>query len=524
MPALRPKTKWRPPLWLVVAGLVFVLVTLPLAGLVTARLAGNQFVRETERSLISQAAIFAEIYVDLLSESPVRPPEGNALSDAGKAWWIDRWRPVEPSLDVSQDDILEPVPAGEPLPGQTEAAYRQIAEKLGTLAIRSQKTTLAGYRFTDAEGRIIAGSGDGTDRSLAHLLEVQAALVGEPMSTLRFREPWEDRHPLTSISRDTGFRVHLAYPVILEDRVVGALFLSRTPIDLRKFLYRERHEIARMAAIMLVGATVFGWLFWRLVSRPIRGLRAQSHDVAIGRRQTPEPLAHYGVSELAELGRSLLSMADTLTERSRAIQTYTDHVTHELKSPVTTIVGAAEILETTGERLDPERRERLLQTIHAEGLRMDALLANLRDLARARSMPEAEDASINDIMADLRSGFDGLNIEVDAPDGSRIPLTVDELEIVLTQLFQNAQDHGAGNVSVSFDPDAGLLIVDDDGEGISAANLGKVLDPFFTTKRESGGTGMGLAIVKAIIDRRGGSLSIGNGETGCSVRLEFGGA
>ena len=67
MPALSVPRKWRPPLALVIAGLVALLITLPVLGLALARLAGNQFVRETERSLIAQSVILAEVYADALA-------------------------------------------------------------------------------------------------------------------------------------------------------------------------------------------------------------------------------------------------------------------------------------------------------------------------------------------------------------------------------------------------------------------------------------------------------------------------
>mgnify|MGYP001797285412 CR=1 FL=1 len=342
MPALNVPRKWRPPLALVIAGLVALLLTLPVLGLALARLAGNQFVRETERSLIAQSVILAEVYADALSATGWQD-DGPPLPDLAAARREEKYHPVDPVLAARPDSVGEPIGIGLPSLDPPAAEYIAVAARLTDLAQRSQKTTLAGYRFLDTKGIVIASSGEGEGMSLGHVAEVRAALEGQVSTALRFREPLDERHALSSISRDTAFRVHVAHPVVIDGRGAGAVYLIRTPIDLRKFLYRERYELARMAAGMLVGGLVIGFVSWRVLSRPIRALRAQSQEVASGERAAPEPLRHYGVSELADLGQSLLSMAHTLTERSDAIRLYTEHVTHELKSPVTSIVGAAEL-------------------------------------------------------------------------------------------------------------------------------------------------------------------------------------
>ncbi|MFV0361367.1 ATP-binding protein [Tropicimonas sp.] len=511
--------KWRPPLWLLIAALVCLLLSLPLAGLGIARLADDQFVRETERSLISQSAVLAEVYAGALDLAD--PALGAALpvSPAAGERDAETFHPIEPVLSLTGSEIAEPAPEGRVAPHPPAAAYLQVARHLSALAQRSQKTTLAGYRFTDASGQVIASSGAGIGTSLRHLPEIETALSGRVASSLRYREPLEERHTLDSISRDTTFRVTVAHPVFLNGRIAGVVVVSRTPDGLRKFLYRERHYLGRIFALTAGAALLIGFVFWRAISSPIRALRTQSQEVASGRRPAPEPLAHYGVRELAELGQSVLSMAGTLSERSEAIGTYTQHVTHELKSPVTTIVGAAELLETAGDRLDPARRARLLAQIGAEGHRMDRLLSRLRELARVRTFSGEETTDLAGAVSLLAPRFPALDIRVAAPGGWQAGLSADELEIVLTQLLQNAAEHGAGRVDLAADAGARILSVGDDGAGIPPGQRNRVFDPFYTTRRAEGGTGMGLAIVAAIIERRRGHVRVGDVASGTEIRL-----
>ncbi|NNF24644.1 MAG: HAMP domain-containing protein [Rhodobacteraceae bacterium] len=502
---------------MVIGAIVIVLMTLPVVGLLAVRLANNQFVRETEASLIAQAAVLAEVYAGMLAADGT--VQGPPIPAGVQARLAERYHPVEPSLDVSETAIGEPAPDGRPLPHPPLAEYDRLRTQLSSLAAKAQKSTLAGYRFTDHSGQVIASSGGGTGTSLLHLPEIEAALDGQVGAALRYRAPLDERHALASISRDTTYRVFVAHPVILEGRIVGAVHLSRTPIDLRKFLYLERANLALIAAIMGGGALVIGVLFWRLIFRPIRALRDQSHAVATGARPFPEPLEHYGVEELFDLGQSVLSMAQSLTERSEAIGTYTEHVTHELKSPVTAIVGASELLQTSGDRLDPKRRKRLLETINAEGIRMDALLAKLRELARVRGLSGEATSRLADGVDLVGRDFAALDISLSGP--GTVPFSAQERDIVLRHLFRNAVEHGADRIALR--SDAKGLTISDNGSGVSRANRDSIFQPFFTTKRDHGGTGMGLSIVSAIVTRRGGQISLEDAGEGAAFRISYGG-
>lgn len=521
MPSAAVKQKWRPSLALVIGMVCALLIALPVIGVLAARLTSNQFVRETERSLLAQAAIFAEAYALAFETQGHEPAIGTFVSAEVRDRLESTYHPVEPSLSVFNGSVLPPRPDPQPSMRPIRAPYDKIGGPLSNLAARSKKTTLAGYVAVDAFGRVIAASGVGVGYSLGHVEEVQAALEGRVATVLRYRTDQKNRHPLTSISRDTSYRVFVAHPVVVGDRVVGAVHLSRTPVDLPKFLFAERHTLAWIAAIMIGGAAVTGFLFWRLISHPIRALRRQSQKVASGAQPAPEPLRHYGIAELADLGGSVLSMARTLTDRSDAIESYTAHVTHELKSPVTSIVGAAELLESGGETMTDGRRRKLYRNIQEEGRRMDALLGRLRELARARIMDGREHTRLSQILRRLREQYTEVEIVDHVAPDLTLPLPEEQAQIVLSHLIQNSAQAGAGRVEISYDASSKNLLVRDDGNGISAGNRAKVLEPFFTTRRDDGGTGMGLSIVAALLEKHGATLKIGVAEKGASISIQF---
>ena len=180
------------------------------------------------------------------------------------------------------------------------------------------------------------------------------------------------------------------------------------------------------------------------------------------------------------------------------LRAYADHVTHELKSPLTAITGAAELLDDDMPEGD---RAALASTIRAAALRMEQLLTDLRRHAEASQTRGPGEADLAAIAA--RITVPGL--QIDAGEGGRVPLSADDLEVVLSQMAQNAAAHGAARLSLSWS--APLLRVEDDGAGVAKGNRDRIFDPFFTTRRSSGGTGMGLSIVHTLLASRGARIA-----------------
>lgn len=101
------------------------------------------------------------------------------------------------------------------------------------------------------------------------------------------------------------------------DRVIGAVYISRTPLNLGKFLYQERNAILTVFGVMFAFATLIGWVLTRLISRPVTGLRDAAQAVAEGYKDQADALPHYGFRKLATLGESVAQMSATLTKRSQ---------------------------------------------------------------------------------------------------------------------------------------------------------------------------------------------------------------
>lgn len=512
---LTVRKKWRPSLWGIVFLVVLTLVMLPLMGLLGARLTSNQFVRETESSLNHQAALFASTFADAYVRAG-----GNGIektpSAKGKLIYAQKYHPIQSTLRAQ--DVL-------PQPAEPELAfrpikepYRTVGEYLSILSTDAQATTLAGFKALDGLGRVIGGTGV-VGYSMAHIPEIQTALRGEPTSVLRYRSDQTNNHPLKSLSRDTSYRVFVAQPVIVDGYVVGAVYLSRTPLNLGKFLYQEAPTLLVLAGTILIGAFFVGFLLWRLISGPLKELEVQSLAIAEGEEDAFAVLGHYGTREVAALGQSFATMAMRLKQRSEALQAYSSHVTHELKSPVSSILGAAELLDSRGADMTPDTRQKFYGNIRQDAVRMTRLLDDLRTLARVRVGSEAAECSLSDVINSIAGDYPELRIVQGLPTGFNIPLSFENTAIVLRQLFQNSGQHGATSVELSSGEKG--IVISDNGSGLSKGNGAAIFDPFFTTKRDDGGTGMGLAIVKGLLEAHNGRIETVASDKGAVFEIWF---
>lgn len=508
--------KWRPSLALLIALVVGVLVVLPFIALIAARVTSNQFVRETEANLHAQAAIYAAAFAGAYAEVSPAAPMGMPLTPDQQMRVTQDWHPIEARLVATTRTILPPRPDPRPLTSPPDPVDIALGERLTDLARNAQKTTLVGFYAVDAQGRIIARSGDETG-SLAHVPEVARALAGDIQAVARWRQEEYRNHSLRSISRDTKFRVHVAHPVIVDAHVVGAVYLSRTPSNLNKYLFQQRQTFVWLAISILVAATLIGLFLWRFLTRPLHQLRAQAHDIAMG--EGGAHLPSYGVRELADLGQSLIEMAATLRRNTDALQSYTKHVTHELKSPVTSIMGAAELLEAP--KVQDARRLALASAIQSDAARMNNLLGRMREMAKGQTLGTGQATTLTQLCPPLAQRFAPLAITTGGATDHPLPLPHEAAMICFGHLLENAIQHGAGRVDITFDPTRNLISVRDDGHGISAANLANVTEPFFTTRRSEGGTGMGLTICAEIIAQFGGALQISNRDPGTEVKMTF---
>ena len=208
-------TNGAPPLSLVVALVLAIMLLVPLAGIVFFRVYENQLIQATEAELIAQSAAIAAATAQRLEEGGAsslplgvkvgRRPAGSTRGDIVGRYLYGSWSPQLTELDLNKTAILPRRPAPLPAEGAAHSVFLEAGSQIDPILQETQKLTLAGFRVLDFNGVVIAGRDD-VGLSLAHVEEVKKALSGRYASALRKRVV-ENPQPIYSISRGTSVRV-----------------------------------------------------------------------------------------------------------------------------------------------------------------------------------------------------------------------------------------------------------------------------------------------------------------------------
>lgn len=271
--------------------------------------------------------------------------------------------------------------------------------------------------------------------------------------------------------------------------------------------------------VALVITLIIALVFSRTLTGPINALVDRTEAMGRGGRSAILAPEQHGTHELAVLSQSFLDMAERLVERTDYVNSFAVHVSHELKSPLTAIRGSAELL--LDEDMPAADRQRFLEHIIADTDRLAALLDRLRHLARTDMPADPKGVTLRDALAVAGGQKSALAFETEGEMDTPVALSAEAMGIVLGHLLDNAAEHGATRVTVSAERRGYSLrvLVVDNGRGVSPANRDKVFEPFFTTRRETGGTGMGLQIVRSMLAAQGGKIALLPSDMGACFQL-----
>ncbi|WP_436398620.1 sensor histidine kinase [Roseobacter sp. S98] len=307
---------------------------------------------------------------------------------------------------------------------------------------------------------------------------------------------------------------------VLGGALFGTLFLSFLGLVLLRYIGPEigfRYAAMILAVCIAALTAVLGWLLVRLLLRPIRGLEAFASAHETG--GDPPALTHFGTREIHHTAAGVVAMAEALRDRETSIRSYTDHVTHELKTPVSVIRAATELLSDGPQ--DSAGNGQLVVQIDEAARTIEKQLGALRSAAHARETRYTGSCTLADLADDLTAAHPGIVLRT---DGAAVPFPIarEGLAIVLHHLLRNAAEHRAGSVLLSAADEAGpVLTVSNDGAPVLARDAERLFEPFFTTRRESGGTGMGLAIARNVLEANNGQIASVPLEEGACFVIRF---
>ena len=516
---------------------MFAVLGLPLIGVYFFRIYENGLVQQTETELIAQATVIAATFRQyshelapkgygyiLMARSPIEPVK--KLSSSRETVVANgRYTPIPATLDLI-NDIAPPRPVAIAVSKVPDTTARNIAEKILPIMQDTQQVMLSGMRLLDMDGTVIVGREE-IGWSLAHIPEVKRALNGQYASVIRQRISDQPPPPLYSLSRGTQIRVFIAYPIVDQGRVQGVVYLSRTPTNILKHLYEVREKVAFATASLVVIAVLLILFVSSTISRPIRELLQQTERVRTGEQRIVQPIRHPVTYEVAQLSESFAGMSQALAERSDYIRRFAAHVSHEFKTPLTAMQGALELLQDHFESMPPEQRHKFMDNLLNDTQRLKQLVNRLLELARADALePSKQSSSLAELFKRLLNRYQERGLVIVLPDplsSQALAIAPEALDAVLCNLLDNSLQHGANQVQVHTQLLAKSLklSLQDNGDGVSAANRDKIFTPFFTTKRNQGGTGLGLEIVVSLLRAYGGQIYLGDAPTGAEFVIEL---
>jgi two-component system, OmpR family, sensor histidine kinase BaeS len=326
----------------------------------------------------------------------------------------------------------------------------------------------------------------------------------------------------------------LGVPIKEEGKIIGILLPMRVPFEEQprevEFIESTNRTLLYGALMAAMIALLLGIFLSRTLTRPIRELTQATHAVSEGDLSQQVPIRSN--DELGELAKAFNKMSTELSRSVNARKQMTADIAHELRTPLSLILGHAEAVH---DGVLPPTLENF-EIIREEATRLEHLVDDLRIL----SLADAGELTINPqtiepqrLLQEVASIYQyqtqrkNISLELDiASPLSTIEVDPGRMTQVLTNILDNALRHTpeGGLILLSANEGNGQieLAIQDSGPGLNAEDLDRIFERFYrkdpSRQREDGGSGLGLAIAKSIVQAHGGQVSA-QSETGKGLKV-----
>ncbi|MBI9107413.1 MAG: sensor N-terminal transmembrane domain-containing protein [Spirochaetales bacterium] len=494
------------------------LLSLPMISILYLDTYEGQLLRSQENSMIQQGRVMAAA----LSGRSLETEAGRIIRNLNQR--VDsRIRVVDAGgrllADTSQPDVA-PAAAGTRYESVNESGYSARIDAQDTFLYR-----IAVYPINTLKKLLFPPSPDlGRGEFYSGKLvldgdEVRMALGGRYGAATRL-----------SSGGQISVNLYSAIPVYWsenEEEVVGAVLVSRSTYQILSYLYELRLDIIRIFLIFLILSAVLSFALALNITIPVVRLKNEAGEIL---DKSGNFRSHFTGfkrgDEIGELSRSLTRLSSDLENKMDFIDKFTSDILHELKNPLSTIRGAAEMALRGGVEVPS-----LLQNILDEERRMERLLVELREISSLENLFEnekKEEVDLADILPVILSRYPhkqypGISNEFTNYTGEecRVRINIDRLVQAVTNPVDNALSFSpeGGTVRLGLYQDAGSfrIEIDDEGPGVARGMEELVFDRFYSDRDDEfrkDHSGLGLSIVKSIISYYGGNCWIENREAG----------
>jgi two-component system, OmpR family, sensor histidine kinase CreC len=400
---------------------------------------------------------------------------------------------------------------------QAEELYRVFEDARGRSVaaqiyeMRKDKVDVSVY-ITDARGIVLfdSDSRETIGQDYSQWRDVNLTLKGEYGARVR-RDPNDP---------NSTAALYVAAPVLISGKIAGALTVIKPTINIAAFMDSSMPHIFKTSALSLAAAIILSLAASLWVTQQVGRLTRYANDVREGLRV---PFPKLAPTELKTMGTAFEKMREALAGHAY-VEQYVEALTHEIKSPISAIRGAAEILEDTA--VTPEQRLHFLSNIQSETHRIQELVDRMLKLTELEAKRALGSRSPVQLMPLARTIVEGaepallkkhLRTDVDIAADLTIPGDPLLLHLAVSNLLQNAIDFSPENGRIGLSAaklgDRVELSVEDEGPGIPEFAQPRLFEKFFSLERPDTGkksTGLGLNFVKEIAALHGGSVEVSN--------------
>ncbi|CNL41084.1 two-component system sensor histidine kinase CreC [Yersinia frederiksenii] len=410
---------------------------------------------------------------------------------------------------------------------QDKVAGGQLAQAFASLNLRPIGANIEGIRkdrneyrvyLTDANGQVIFdSSGKAVGQDYSRWNDVWLTLRGE----------YGARSSRTDPNDEQSSVMYVAAPVMVDNKIMGVLSVGKPNISMAPVIKRSERKILLAGGVLLGIALLIGLGFVWWINRAIGKLVNYAEQVAQGQ---PAALPAMGSSELNDLAQALESMRLKLDGKAY-IEQYVHTLTHELKSPLAAITGAAELLR---ESPPPATAQRFLLNIEQQSARIQQLVDKMLIQARLESRVDLQLSPL-EISPILQQAFNGkeaqavsrgIDLRFLGADSAMITGDALLLSQALSNLIDNALDFTpeGGEVTLHGERRANdyAITVEDSGSGIPEYAQARIFDRFYSLPRANTpkSTGLGLNFVREVAAIHRGTISLENRQPqGVTARL-----
>lgn len=310
----------------------------------------------------------------------------------------------------------------------------------------------------------------------------------------------------------------VAAPIIIDSKITGVATIYKTEGSILVFLDNALEKMFLGGLFSVVAIIVFGGLIMIWISLPLERLRTYALDISENKRAV---LPKSNIREVKQLSEAFEKMRISL-QGKKTVERYTQMLTHELKSPLTAIKGAAELCL---EVMDADQRQHFLKNIVDEANRSHLLLEQLLKIAALESRSGLEQTTSVDLVEVVNEAKEALlglwqpkkiKMQVVACN-QNVTLSADRFLLfqAIRNILQNAIEFSSSGsnieIQVTKNENEITMTIDDQGAGIPPYALARVFEKFYSLERPDSkkkSSGLGLSFVKEVIQLHGGTIAV----------------